>query len=76
MASPDWLMITFCFFVSRASVSKIHYVTVPRPVCRKPRELFGPEKLVVKLHSTCFENLIFNMFLQEEKPRGLRSSMA
>ena len=29
------------------------------PVSRKSRELFGPEKLVVKLQSTCFEELIF-----------------
>ena len=30
-----------------------------RTVSRKSRELFGPEKLVVKLQSTCFEELIF-----------------
>ena len=29
------------------------------PVSRKSRELFGPEKLVVKLQSACFEKLIF-----------------
>ena len=29
------------------------------PVSRKSRELFGPEKLVVKLQSPCFEKLIF-----------------
>ena len=29
------------------------------PVSRKSRELFRPEKLVVKLQSTCFEELIF-----------------
>ena len=28
-------------------------------VSRKSRELFGPEKSVVKLQSTCFEKLIF-----------------
>ena len=29
------------------------------PVSRKSRELFGPEKPVVKLQSACFEKLIF-----------------
>ena len=29
------------------------------PVSRTSRELFGPEKLVVKLQSACFEKLIF-----------------
>ena len=29
------------------------------PVSRKSRELFGPEKLVVKLQSACFEKMIF-----------------
>ena len=29
------------------------------PVSRKSRELFGPEKLVAKLQSACFEKLIF-----------------
>ena len=29
------------------------------PVSRKSRELFGPEKQVVKLQSACFEKLIF-----------------
>jgi len=29
------------------------------PVSRKSREIFGPEKLVVKLEFTCFEKLIF-----------------
>ena len=29
------------------------------PVSRKSRELFGPEKLVVKLQSACLEKLIF-----------------
>ena len=29
------------------------------PVSRKSRELFGPEKLFVKLKSVCFEKLIF-----------------
>ena len=29
------------------------------PVSRKSRELFGPEKLAVKLQSACFEKLIF-----------------
>ena len=29
------------------------------PVSRKSRELFGPEKLVVKLQSACFEKQIF-----------------
>ena len=29
------------------------------PVSRQSRELFGPEKLVVKLQSACFEKLIF-----------------
>ena len=29
------------------------------PVSQKSRELFGPEKLVVKLQSACFEKLIF-----------------
>ena len=33
------------------------------PVSRKSREVFGPEKLVVKLQSTCFEKLIYlNVF--------------
>ena len=30
-----------------------------KPVSRKFRGLFGPEKLVVKLQSACFEELIF-----------------
>ena len=29
------------------------------PVSRKSRELFGPEKLVVKRQSACFEKMIF-----------------
>ena len=29
------------------------------PVSRKYREIFGPEKLVVKLQSACFEKLTF-----------------
>ena len=29
------------------------------PVSRKSPELFGPEKLVIKLQSACFEKLIF-----------------
>ena len=29
------------------------------PVSRKSREPFGPEKLVVKLQSACFEKMIF-----------------
>ena len=29
------------------------------PVSRKSRELFGSEKLVVKLQSACFEKMIF-----------------
>ena len=29
------------------------------PVSQKSRELFGPEKPVVKLQSSCFGNLIF-----------------
>ena len=29
------------------------------PVSRKSRELFGPEKSVLKLQSACFEKLIF-----------------
>ena len=33
--------------------------SVQGPVSRKSRELFGPEKLVVKLQSACFEKLIF-----------------
>ena len=33
--------------------------TVQGPVSRKSRELFGPEKLVVKLQSACLEKLIF-----------------
>lgn len=31
----------------------------PGPFSWKPRELFGPENPVVKLQSTCFQNLIF-----------------
>ena len=38
--------------------SKIQ-VTGQGPVSRKSPELFGPEKLVVKLQSACFEKLIF-----------------
>ena len=30
------------------------------PVSRKSRELFGSEKLVVKLQSACFEKMIFS----------------
>ena len=38
------------------------------PVSRKSRELFRPEKLVVKLQSACFEKLFFfNVFLREPK---------
>ena len=33
--------------------------SVQGPVSRKSRELFGPEKLVVKLQSACFEKMIF-----------------
>ena len=29
------------------------------PVSRKSRKLYGPEKLVVKLQSACFEKMIF-----------------
>jgi len=29
------------------------------PVSRKPRELFGPQKPVLKLQSACFEELVF-----------------
>ena len=35
---------------------------------RKFRELFGPEKPVVKLQSTFLEELIFNIFLMYEIP--------
>ena len=34
-------------------------ISAQGPVSRKSRELFGPEKLVVKLKSACFEKLIF-----------------
>ena len=36
-----------------------NFITPLGPVSRKFRELFGPEKLVVKLQSACFEKLIF-----------------
>ena len=41
------------------STMKSFYLSGLGPVSRKSRELFGPEKPVVKLQSTCFENLIF-----------------
>ena len=38
--------------------SKQCYFPFLGPVSRQSRELFGPEKLVVKLQSACFEKLI------------------
>ena len=42
----------------------------------KSRELFGPQKLVVKLQFACFEKLIFLHVFNIRKSRGLRSLKA
>ena len=39
------------------------------PVSHKSRELFGPEKLVFKLQSSCFEKLIFEHFFSVRKTK-------
>ena len=40
-------------------------------VSRKSRELFGPEKLVVKLQSACFEQLIFSHVFNIRKTKRI-----
>ena len=41
------------------------------PVSGKSRELFRPEKLVVKLQSACFEKLIFLHVFNKRKTRRI-----
>ena len=41
------------------------------PVSRKSRELFGPEKLVVKVQSACFEKLIFSDVFNIRKTKSI-----
>ena len=58
-----------CFLVAREN--KITSFTIQGPVSRKSRELFGPEKLVAKLQSACFEKLIFSHVFNIRKTKRI-----
>ena len=62
---PRWkwnkyLCSSFCVYVASGH-TKIQtcIVWIQGPVSRTSREIFGPEKVVVKLQSACFEKLTF-----------------
>lgn len=48
-----------CLWLKKCIFTSIWESMYQRPVSRKSRELFGPEKPMVKLQPVCFEKLIF-----------------
>ena len=48
-----------CLWLEKCTFTSIWESMYQRPVSRKSRELFGPEKPMVKLQPVCFEKLIF-----------------
>ena len=66
----------FVLKIQRDMLREIRDFREMGPVSRTSRELFGPEKLVVKLQFARFEKVIFLHAFNIRKSRGLRSLKA